>query len=539
MTFRNSNFSDFTEEDFLPMWHKVDSPKEDSNQSLPLENREDIVELEITEEFQHALDLMENSDKNIFLTGRPGTGKTELVKHFRRTTEKQGIYLAPTGVAAVNMDGQTIHSFFQIDPDLQINSNNESFITARKRRLLEMADFILIDEISMVRADLLDAINHSLHFYLHHRNEPFAGKQMIFVGDLYQLPPVIERDKVKRKEFEKRYETEYFFSSHAYLKSEFETVELTKVFRQEDNNFKILLDKIRKNEVQRKDLKDLNLRIDSNPPEGMITLCTTNNLVNTINDENLVQLPGKEIPYLAHFSGDFRVSDFLGEEKLIIKSGAQVMMLKNKRVYSSEFEDLELHWANGSLGIVADCLENEIVVDIYNKDGSITRRSVNREKWSKYKFVYSEEQEKIIKEETGSCFQFPCKLAWALTIHKSQGQTLDRVAIDIGSGAFAYGQTYVALSRCRSLEGIYLKRELSHKDFMVDERVVRFMKGLPPTVDPNRVEDIFNFLIESHIVQALGPNYDPENIPESVLDDEVMIKLHRYAEDLCSKFIIR
>jgi ATP-dependent exoDNAse (exonuclease V) alpha subunit len=436
----------------------------------------------LTDEFRYAYDLMENSKKCLFITGKAGTGKSTLITYFRMNTKKNVAYLAPTGIAALNIHGKTLHSFFKFP--LHLIETADIRPDYKRQEIFKKLDAIVIDEISMARADIVDGIDTSLQV---NRKvfKPFGGVQMIFIGDLYQLPPVVNSKetvnlgdpqnnsrKIPLKQFfEMYYRGIYFFNSKAFSSVQFEYIELAHIFRQKDSLFINLLNAFREQTFLTADLEVLNRQYepydetDSN--EVRLTICTTNAIANGINEQNMNKLSTKPYIYEAVIEGQYDTELYPTERNLILKTGAQVMMLKN---------DTDGHgWVNGSLGIVKYLSEDNIEVEI----GRFTYR-IKREVWSAIEYEYDQEAEKIEAKVIGSFIQYPIKAAWAVTIHKSQGQTFDRIAIDLGNGAFAHGQTYVALSRCTSLEGIILRKPVQYTDIILDPKVVGFMKKMRP-----------------------------------------------------------
>ena len=415
-------------------------------------------------DFQEALNLLEKSDHHLFITGRAGTGKSTLLQLFRDTTKKKAIVLAPTGVAALNVRGQTIHSFFGFPPRLMDTSE----IKKRKfRKLYQKLEVLIIDEISMVRADLLDGIDLFLRVNREDRR-PFGGVQMIFFGDLFQLPPVVA-SHTERQYFQSYYSSPYFFSAHVFDQGfEFEMIELSHVYRQEQRHFLRLLDAIRLNRTDESDLEDLNRRFlpDLDAGDRFITLSARNATVDSINQRELAKLPAAPRNYTAFVGGEFNPQLYPTDLRLELKKDAQVMFLKN---------DPERRFVNGTIGKVTVLEPESISVEILRPDGSTEEIEVERSEWEILRYKMNpKDPEKIETEVVGTFEQYPLRLAWAITIHKSQGKTFDRVIIDLGKGAFEHGQTYVALSRCRTLEGIILQAKLRPQDILVDERVVEF-----------------------------------------------------------------
>ncbi|MBI4096172.1 MAG: AAA family ATPase [Candidatus Levybacteria bacterium] len=415
--------------------------------------------IKLSEEQRKLFNKLENSTANIFITGKAGTGKSILLQYFKQNSKKKLVVVAPTGVAALNVGGQTIHSLFRIPPSF-IAKNSLMAPDSKTTMLLRNIDAIVIDEISMVRADLMDAIDHRLR-QAHSNNFPFGGIQIIMFGDLYQLPPVVS-DPELHKYFADNHDGYYFFNAHVWNNSLPEIYELKYIFRQEDEVFRKILNAIRTKDLSEQVLLDLNGRSKvSIPVDGVVILATTNSSVNEINQNRLAQLEGKEYEYRAIISGNLERSSFPTEEILHLKKGAQVMFLRNDR---------SKRWVNGTLGKIHSLSEKEVKVSI---DGIVY--PVLQETWKKIKYYYDRQKHSVEEEIISSFTQIPLRLAWAITIHKSQGQTYKAVAVDMGSGAFAHGQTYVALSRCKSLEGLYLKREISREDIIVDTTVINFM----------------------------------------------------------------
>ncbi len=422
--------------------------------------------LQLTQDFKFALDALEKEGKNLFITGRAGTGKSTLLRLFRQTTRKKTVVLAPTGIAALNVRGQTIHSFFGLPPRMM---NSSDIKKSRKReKLLKALEVLVIDEISMVRADLLDAISYSLK--LHRGNPlPFGGVQMVFFGDLFQLPPVVASEMERLLLERQGYDSPYFFSAHVFREGfQMEMLELQRVFRQEQKHFLRLLEAIRRNQADWEDLEDLNERCDPDfqPGEFFVTLSPYNRKVDQINERELAKITAPEKIYTARIEGQVDTKQFPADPVLRLKEGAQVMFVRN--------DQEEDRFVNGTIGQVTQLGDDTIQVEV--EEGG-TRRSieVERMEWEiiRYKLA-SEGGNQIDYEVVGTFTQFPLKLAWAVTIHKSQGKTFDKVVIDMGRGAFEHGQTYVALSRCRTLEGIVLKRPLRPQDILLDERIVEF-----------------------------------------------------------------
>ncbi|MDX1686107.1 MAG: DEAD/DEAH box helicase [Saprospiraceae bacterium] len=417
----------------------------------------------LSQEFRDALDLLESEATPIFLTGKAGTGKSTLISIFRKTTRKKVAILAPTGVAALHVKGQTIHSFFGFAPHA---IHRENVRKRSNRKLYQTLDAILIDEISMVRVDLLHMIDDFLRLN-RESSLPFGGCQMIFVGDLFQLPPVIST-REESELLSMNFDSPYFFDAPGIHQSNgMHCFELNKVYRQEEMYFLKFLNAVRRDQVDHDLLADINAEIHGtfDDDESYITLTSTNAKAIQINNAFLSEIDEEESVFLATITGKISKSAFPADEVLRLKKGAQVMFVKN---------DTAKRYVNGTLGVVADIQEDSIIVDIQSEEES-KRVVVEREKWEIIKYRLSKDVPgKLEMEVVSSYIQFPLKLAWAITIHKSQGKTFDKVMIDLGRGAFAYGQTYVALSRCRTLHGIRVSRPLEKKDIFVDHRIVDF-----------------------------------------------------------------
>ena len=412
--------------------------------------------LDINDEFKSAFDLMENSSTPIFITGKAGTGKSTLLKYFRAHTKKKIIVVAPTGIAAVNVGGQTIHSFFKFPPTI---IQKDVIRRLRSSNLIEKLDMVIIDEVSMVRADLMDGIDYSLRLNRGEMQKPFGGVQIVLFGDLFQLCPIVGREI--KPILDQLYPSPYFFSAKAFNDFDIKYIELSKIYRQRDGKFVALLNRLRNKEHTEEDLDLLNERFKKvSSGSAAVVLTTTNSIAGSINEDRLAKLPGKEYRYRATVSGKFDESAYPTETSLRLKKGAQVILIKN---------DPAGQWVNGTLAIVDSLKSDMIKVDI---DGRICE--VPQVKWQKIEYNFNEEEDKVEENTVGVFEQYPIKLAWAITIHKSQGQTFDKVVLDLGHGAFTHGQVYVALSRCTSLKGITLKRPVIHSDIIFDERIYEY-----------------------------------------------------------------
>jgi ATP-dependent exoDNAse (exonuclease V) alpha subunit len=406
---------------------------------------------------------MEDTNKNIFITGRAGTGKSTLLEHFVANTTKNLAVLAPTGVAALNVKGETIHSFFRFSPSITVEEAEKNGSKSTEDKFLQV-ETIVIDEVSMVRADLLDCVDVFLRM-VRKTYEPFGGVQIIFFGDLYQLPPVVAKEE--KEFFQSYYKSAYFFDSFALTESSFEMefIELETVYRQKDEDFIELLNSVRDKSINKGLLDKLNSKLDTNyePQNNCIVLTATNKSADEMNKKELKKLADFETLFEAEISGDFKSKDYPTDEDLVLKEGAQVMFLNN---------DSKKRWVNGTIGKVVDVIE-KIGVEVELEAGK--KVFVTPYAWELKKYDYDEEKSALVAKTTGSFTQLPLRLAWGITIHKSQGKTFDNVLIDLGWGSFAHGQTYVALSRCTSFDGVVLKTPVKMTDIRLDNRVVQFM----------------------------------------------------------------
>lgn len=427
-------------------------------------------------EFQDALNLIQYTRQSVFLTGKAGTGKSTFLRYICEHTKKKHVVLAPTGIAAINAGGSTLHSFFKLpfypllpdNPDfsLQRGRIHEFFkYTKPHRKLLEELELIIIDEISMVRADIIDAVDRILRVYSRNLREPFGGKQILLVGDVFQLEPVVKGDE--REILNRFYPTPYFFSARVFNQIDLVSIELQKVYRQTDATFVGVLDHIRNNTVGATDLQLLNTRygtqIEESEADMYITLATRRDNVDHINDKKLAELPGEPVTFSGEITGDFPESSLPTSQELVLKPGAQIIFIKN---------DSDRRWVNGTIGIISGFDPFEETLYVITDDGK--ECDVKRESWRNIRYKYNEEKKQIEEEELGTFTQYPIRLAWAITIHKSQGLTFSRAVIDFTGGVFAGGQAYVALSRCTSLEGIQLKKPVSRADVFVRPEIIGF-----------------------------------------------------------------
>lgn len=426
---------------------------------------------ETNKSFSHVLDILENTDACVLITGKAGTGKSTLLRHFVSTTRKKCVVLSPTGIAAINAGGQTIHSFFGLptrpllpqDEDIhQYNKHHPKF------KIINKMDTLIIDEVSMLRADIIDAIDHSLRINGGNPYKPFGGKQVVFFGDVFQLEPVVQNSEVERMLFQEYYKSYYFFHARVFQETVLSCLELGKVYRQTDQDFIGLLDDVRLNRVDTRQLEVLNQRhmpqYEPSLDDYIITLATRNNIAAGINEYTLSRIESKEYEYKGSIEGEFNDRNLPTDYTLTLKVGAQVVFIKNHSTG---------RFVNGTIGKVHKLEADRI--EIMLADEEIVE--LEKHTWENKVYKFDNANKRIQAEVVGRFVQFPVKLAWAITIHKSQGLTFDRVLLELGTGTFAHGQLYVALSRCRSFEGVYLRNRIQQKDIIVDERVVEFAKS--------------------------------------------------------------
>jgi len=483
--------------------------------------------MEQNSELALAWQFIENTGTHLFLTGKAGTGKTTFLRKLKRESPKRMVVIAPTGIAAINAGGVTIHSFFQIPfapyvPESSFSTNGQATYRFRfgkeKINIIRSMDLLVIDEISMVRADLLDAVDEMLRRY-RDRHKPFGGVQLLMIGDLQQLAPVVKDEEWQM--LKKYYDTPYFFSSRALKQTEYCTIELKTVYRQSDGAFLDLLNRIRENHCDPQVLEALNRRYlpDFQPrkEEGYIRLVTHNYQAQRINNYELEQLPGRSYAFRATIDGKFPEYSYPTDELLELKKGAQVMFVKND-------SSGEHRYYNGMIGEVTDLSADSI--EVRAKDSTATFL-LQEEEWANAKYVLDEESKEIVEDIEGTFRQFPLKLAWAITIHKSQGLTFERAIIDACS-SFAHGQTYVALSRCKTLEGLVLSAPLSAKAVISDRAVDRFTEEARRN-EPD--EDRFHSLQRTYFHELLSGLFDFRPLEQSLqryvrLIDEHLYKLY-------------
>ena len=447
--------------------------------SLRKGNIHKTTNMESNPQLELARDFLEHTGVSVFLTGKAGTGKTTFLRQLKERSPKRMIVVAPTGVAAIYAGGVTIHSFFQLPfgphipgtapqptPD-GTNRHNHKF-SREKINIIRTIDLLVIDEISMVRADLLDAVDEVLRRYRDH-DKAFGGVQLLMIGDLQQLAPVVKEDEWKL--LKNHYESAYFFHSKALAATRFIAIELKHVYRQQDGQFISLLNHIRQGHIDASVLAALNKRHLSgfNPPdeEGYITLTTHNKQADRINELKMALLSTRAFSYKAEIKGDFPAYSYPTDETLTLKKGAQVMFVKND-------SSPEKRYYNGKIGIVT--LLDDDHIEVTGKEDNVRIR-VGREEWTNTKYTLDETTGDIQESEEGTFRQFPLKTAWAITIHKSQGLTFERIIVD-ANAAFAHGQVYVALSRCKTFEGLVLSSPLTAKALINDDSVERFIEDI-------------------------------------------------------------
>jgi hypothetical protein len=431
-------------------------------------------------EFSYAYDLIMQTRESVFLTGKAGTGKSTFLRVISQETDKNHVILAPTGIAAINAKGETIHGFFRLPlgPLLPNDKRlSDISLSRNKQKLINKLDLIIIDEISMVRADIIDALDSVLRRVTKQRNRPFGGKQLLFVGDLYQLEPVTTGEDWEI--LEDFYDTPYFFGARVFSALNLVNIELQKIYRQTDQTFVSLLNSIREGSITDQQLETLNEQVttqDSGYADDFsITLTTTHQIANQINSRNLSKLPGDPFVLQGIIDGDFPEKNLPTAYELSLKPGAQVIFIRND--YEGQLDaqnGMARRWVNGTIGKVEEFNDQGLWIRL--QDDSI--EEVKQETWERIQYQYDDQKQEVVEQVKGSFIQYPLKLAWAVTIHKSQGLTFDNCYIDLGRGAFAGGQLYVALSRCRSLDGLGLRTKVRYRDVIVREEVKAFYQTM-------------------------------------------------------------
>jgi ATP-dependent exoDNAse (exonuclease V) alpha subunit len=439
--------------------------------------------IEFTSEARTALQQFEQTQQHVFLTGRAGTGKSTLLRHFRSTTRKRLVVLAPTGVAAVNIQGQTIHSFFGFGPGITPEKARRR--VSAKKQLYRRLQAVVIDEISMVRADLLDCIDQFLRLNGPRSGEPFGGVQIIFIGDLYQLPPVVRAEEEDL--FSTHYISPFFFDAHVFQQATCHVIQLSHVYRQCDAAFIALLDAVRTDTLKPQQVATLNERyladLSGIDRQQYVGLVTTNAMADRINAHHLDQIQHPAHRFKGTVNGTFNRPQLPTDETLALKTGARIMMLNN---------DPRGKWVNGTLGNVEGITDDDDSVSIRVALESGYKGKILPYTWESIRYDYNPRTQRIESEVVGSFTQYPVRLAWGTTIHKAQGKTFDHVVVDFGRGAFAPGQAYVALSRCRSLAGLVLRRPFRPEFVMIDPRVTAFLKDATGPEHKEREDEIPN-----------------------------------------------
>lgn len=461
-------------------------------------------------EFRQIEALINYTDTSVFMTGKAGTGKSTFLKYITTTTRKKHVVLAPTGIAAVNAGGQTLHSFFHLplkplmpdDPEFAPDRLSKRMKYSKQFvKLLKELELIIIDEISMVRADVIDFIDKLLRHYCRNNHRPFGGKQLLMVGDVFQLEPVVTSQA--REILRHAYSNFYFFSARVFAEFDLVPIELHKVYRQSDAEFVGMLDRVRSGNPDADDLRRINARVRAATDDSgcmTMTIATRREIVDHINESHLDALPDKAITFTAEVKDDFPESSFPTDRYLTLKKGAQVVFIRN---------DPEGRWVNGTIGHIYELKPTELQVVL--EDGDI--HTIEPEVWNNVEYSYDEKERKVIETVKGSFRQYPVKLAWALTIHKSQGLTFSHIIIDVGPGAFTGGQSYVALSRCTSLEGITMASPLRPSDIYVSTAVQQFALGFN---NPQKITGALEWARADSLYAEAGAAFGRRQFSEAV-----------------------